>query len=101
MTESRFTCKYCGSHTGSFEIEFDEWKHKNLLECIGVLKSEIDRLQSEARWIPVSERLPEEPIKVLVYGDGEFMLNSIQDGRWYLHMNVITHWQEPTPPTEG
>jgi hypothetical protein len=56
-----------------------------------------DRTAQE--WVSVSERLPEEQIKVLVYGDGEFMLNSIQDGRWYLHMNVITHWQEPLPPT--
>jgi len=38
MTEYKFTCKYCGSHNGSFEDEFGEWKHKNLLECIGILK---------------------------------------------------------------
>ena len=119
MSEPRFTCKYCGSHTGSFELEFDEWKHKNLLECVGVLKSELSRLQSEARWIPVSEREPDLPqygvprliecvdvngvywSPVVFTYDKEYNFN---DGeRWSILPNmVMKQWRFlPTPPTEG
>jgi hypothetical protein len=72
--------------------------HGNMYD---VVCQENDRLNAANEWVSVKEALPAEQIKVLVYGKGEFMLNSIQDGRWYLHMDVITHWQEPTPPTGG
>jgi hypothetical protein len=74
------------------------------------LRDEIERLQEERRWIPVSERLPEvkgryicsimykeEPKKIWVeqrYWDGY---------GWDMYTSIVTHWMPlPEPPeSEG
>lgn len=52
------------------------------------------------RWIPVSERLPEDRTDVYVYPD--YYLVSFIDGGWwvgYTRVLGVTHWQPlPEPP---
>ena len=71
---------------------------------IDALLDELERLQSESRWIPVSgEKLPEEDIPVL----GTFAGKSAVDtccyvkGKWWQlgRTILITHWRPlPQPP---
>ena len=63
------------------------------------------REQLERRWIPVTERLPDKPMKCLVYTKrGECYSYDIayynQD--FYLQYANVTHWMPiPEPPMEG
>jgi hypothetical protein len=68
---------------------------------IGALLDKIEQLQEQTKWISVKESLPEEQKKVLVYGNGEWMINSIQDGRWYLYMETVTHWKPLDTPVDA
>lgn len=76
-----------------------------------VLKKEIEKLRAQLpRWIPVTERLPEDPVKkVLVFvphthGDivdaGRYLGADgwVLEG-WHLTQNAVTHWMPlPEPP---
>lgn len=69
------------------------------------------------RWIPVGERLPEERVKVLTYGDdpveGPFTLIGQREpasifgpAHWHLpgfsEFGPVTHWKPlPSPPDEA
>ena len=63
------------------------------------------REQEQRRWIPVTERLPDKPMKCLVYTKrGECYSYDIvyysQD--FYLQYANVTHWMPiPEPPMEG
>jgi len=74
------------------------------------------RLQSEARWIPVSERLPDENKLILLHDrvSGEPVFAYLASGLHGLHWtidsknysvhgysNQYTLWKYVTPPTEG
>jgi hypothetical protein len=100
-------CKTCGA----------ELPQENMLgahyfwsDCVAYLKAEITRLQSEARWIPVSERLPELKTDDLVL----CVIKNDMRGTWvdtrtfwvasklFSGSSQVTHWKYlPTPPTEG
>jgi hypothetical protein len=58
---------------------------------------ERDALREAARWIPVSERLPDSDYDVLVYADGFILISRAVCGRWVL-VGQVTHWQ-PLPAT--
>jgi hypothetical protein len=61
----------------------------------------IAELEEAARWIPVSERLPEDELTVLATSGGAVDTSCIFEGAWYqLGTPVrITHWRPlPTPP---
>jgi hypothetical protein len=86
---------------GWFEINCDNAE---------ILQAEITRLQSEARWIPVSDRLPELKTDDLVL----CVIKNDMRGTWvdtrtfwvasklFSGSSQVTHWKYlPTPPTEG
>ena len=78
---------------------------------VETLQKEIERLRAQLpRWIPVEERLPEDPVKkVLVFvphthGDivdaGRYLGADgwVLEG-WHLTQNAVTHWMPlPEPP---
>lgn len=70
------------------------------------------REKEQRRWIPVTERLPEEFISVIVSIPSEHPLPTVKEaymanGCWVTKMaifssNDITHWMPlPEPPKEG
>ena len=67
------------------------------------LEKENAALREAQRWIPVSERLPEDGIEVLVYESEDSSIYSAC--KWYDEWNGfpgerITHWMPlPAPPT--
>jgi hypothetical protein len=71
-----------------------------LTKCIYALESRIEELESERRWIPVSERLPELNQDVLGLVDDEMLVGSFyQDLEYGIYfsdggsgMLVATHW---------
>ena len=67
------------------------------------------REQGERRWIPVTERLPDDAETVLTYKNGiievqvyKKMRNGWINGNWFWSMATVTHWMPiPEPPMEG
>lgn len=79
---------------------------KAAIRVIGEQIDEIERLQAERRWIPVTERLPEGNNYVMVYspkaGKACYGFYAKETGRWILDRGhwgndeTVTHWQ-PLP----
>lgn len=61
------------------------------------------------RWIPVSERVPEDEELVLTYKNGQFDVQVYEKrrngwicGGWFWSLGTVTHWMPlPKPPKEG
>jgi len=77
------------------------------------LKAELAELRERARWIPVSERLPEDGRSVLLYDRliSGVELATYEKGKWYLGggsettvenaKDIFTYWQHlPEPPED-
>lgn len=82
-------------------------------ECsiIDAQAKEIEKLRGQLpRWIPVTERLPENPVKKVLVFVPHTHGNIVDAGRylgadgwvlegWYLTQNAVTHWMPlPEPP---
>lgn len=72
------------------------------------LVTEIERLEKLTRWIPTSERLPEDNAEVYAWTTGGWGGDAIRDNKiWYCPHNDqiihgVTHWMLlPEPPEEG
>lgn len=84
---------------------------QELIQEITLLKLRIADLESQLRWIPVSERLPEitddyltvqcgdfYDIQILTFRGGVFGLFDDLDG-WIGTEDLVTHWRPlPEPP---
>jgi len=88
-------------------FEGDSKDAKGILYYIAALESENERLKEDRRWIPVSERLPEENQQILSTDGKEFYLDYY--ARWEGKDNppcfcdglswAVTHWMRlPEPP---
>ena len=101
------------AHIAALQQEIEKLRGQNtqLREAAALVTKESAELL-ERRWIPVEERLPEEPVKkVLVFvphthGDivdaGRYLGADgwVLEG-WHLTQNAVTHWMPlPEPPEE-
>ena len=85
-------CTDCGAHTGpcsDIETAKESWNARS----------------SEPRWIPVTNRLPEEEVYVLVWRESGLPYVSRRvDSTYWLGLGKdakITHWMPlPSPPEE-
>ena len=82
--------------------------YARMLNMIAKLVRELDEKQ---RWIPVTKRLPEEWVDVLVWSEYGFCETAVYlgiRGRWLVSWNhdmldadTVTHWMPlPEPPKE-
>ena len=71
------------------------------------LETELSKLKEQQRWIPVTERLPEDDDDVLIMSSGSISMGyySVYNEYWADYINVynsdVTHWMPlPEPPKE-
>ena len=106
-----FLCEDCGSwlDVSEFETTENAFKWWNDRPFIDALNNRIAELEAAQRWIPVSERLPEdgETVFVIIYdgferfenGNEVARLTYLGNGNWWSWESeryVVTHWM-PLP----
>lgn len=81
---------------------------KQLLEQVKQLQAENEELKEENRWIPVSEKLPEESGLYLVcdfsdYNRNEpiFVVSWFDADKKYLNYDSATHWKPIILPEQA
>lgn len=91
------------------EIEKLRGQNKQLREAAALVAKESAELL-ERRWIPVEERLPEDPVKKVLVFVPHTHGNIVDSGRylgsdgwvldgWYCTQTAVTHWMPlPEPP---
>jgi hypothetical protein len=81
----------------------------DLIIVIHGYQDRVAKLEDNNRWIPVSERLPEEYIPVLIhYGESEPDPGHLEEGMWFLSVwnnrdrpkGIVTHWMPFPEPLE-
>jgi len=87
-----------GHRHGLIIMDVDEWNTRPIEDA---LNARIAELEAERRWIPVSERLPENISNVLILSRGEQLIASYHSkySLWYVPFvdkPVVTHWM-PLP----
>jgi len=71
---------------------------------IAELEAEVERLKEERRWIPVTERLPENNRPVLMKKPSRILSGLYESGGWWDDTYLIpgvTHWMERPPDPPG
>ena len=93
------------------EIETLRGQNEQLREAAALVTKESAELL-ERRWIPVEERLPEDPVKKVLVFVPHIHGDIVDAGRylgadgwvlegWHLTQNAVTHWMPlPEPPEE-
>ncbi len=79
--------------------------HKEAADALEAQQKRIGELESERRWIPVTERLPEAGSMVLAVDSEETISSAYYVGNWHsggaLEEDAVTHWMPlPEPPKE-
>ena len=90
--------------------EHSEWCNVTLdnglpCDCPMLYFTAADALeQAQQRWIPVSERLPDDfgDVLALTTLGMEVHINNYVDDTWRLYSGTVTHWMPlPQPPMKG
>lgn len=89
------------------ELIDERYRHDRLQDFCVAQGEELSRLKAQQRWIPVTERLPEDDDDVLIMSSGSISMGyySIYNEYWADYINVynsdVTHWMPlPEPPKE-
>ena len=101
----REVCKGCGYIITKLGMEeHDDDCAVGLRSVIAELENRVKELEAAQRWIPVTERLPDNLEAVLVYGESDNPTRKGFDVTWRADtlsmswfIKNITHWQ-PLPP---
>lgn len=89
--------------TGSLACAGCGHEHNCSLQGCNILREAVAaiREKEERRWIPVTERLPDIGIEVLVYSEDDGICVDYCDGDSFV-CYYVTHWMPlPKPPKEG
>ena len=89
------------------ELIDERYRHDRLQDFCVAQGEELSRLKAQQRWIPVTERLPEDDDDVLIMSSGSISMGyySIYNEYWADYINVynsdVTHWMRlPERPEE-
>lgn len=92
------------------ELEDERYMHDRLQDYCVAQGEELSKLKAQQRWIPATERLPEDGFEVLVYTDrygGRYEVAYYVPhlGAWYQNCALlipnVTHWMPlPEAPKE-
>ena len=89
------------------ELIDERYRHDRLQDFCVAQGEELSKLKAQQRWIPVTERLPEDDDDVLIMSSGSISMGyySVCNEYWADYINVyyddVTHWMPlPERPEE-
>lgn len=100
----------CNAKCPAYQAGLDcrEEMHKEVLALLERLTAENAALREKQRWIPVTERLPDDDATVLTYKNGILEVQKYEKGRngwicngWFWSLANVTHWMPLPEVPEG